>query len=311
MTGKSLGALQDGKGATLHIVGLWGLMFGNGSRANPAAAPSGGDANTLYFAAGIAGPDQVESHGLIGTIQPAPALPAASVFNAASLTAQIAPGGFVTIFGSALAATTRTWTTADFANGKLPLQLDGVSVSIDDKPAYPYYVSPNQINVIAPADSANASVAVLVNNNGLLSAPATAQLRAVAPAFFSVGKYAIATHADGSLVGPANVLPGATPAVPGEVIVVYGTGFGQTTPVVDGLVVTSGANLVAAPVITLGDATATLAAAVRSGPGLDQINFTVPALPAGATGIVDVPIRATSGTSTTPTGLFVTVQSGK
>jgi hypothetical protein len=75
VSGKFLGALQDGTGAAIHISGLWGLTFGNGSRANPGAAPSGGDANSLYFAAGIAGPDTVESHGLLGSIQPAPRLP--------------------------------------------------------------------------------------------------------------------------------------------------------------------------------------------------------------------------------------------
>ena len=35
VSGKFLGALQDGRGAAIHISGLWGLTFGNGSRANP------------------------------------------------------------------------------------------------------------------------------------------------------------------------------------------------------------------------------------------------------------------------------------
>jgi len=63
-TGKSLGALQDAAGTNIRIPGLWGLMFGNGDAAN-----------TLYFTAGIPGPDDVESHGLFGTIvrQPLPA----------------------------------------------------------------------------------------------------------------------------------------------------------------------------------------------------------------------------------------------
>jgi len=42
--------------------------------------------------------------------------------------------------------------------GKLPVQLDGVSVTIDGKAAYVYYVSPNQIDVIAPADSTTGTV---------------------------------------------------------------------------------------------------------------------------------------------------------
>ncbi|HXB72904.1 MAG TPA: TIGR03118 family protein [Candidatus Acidoferrales bacterium] len=310
VSGKFLGALQDGKGAAIHILGLWGLMFGNGSRATPAAAPSGGDANTLYFAAGIAGPDTVESHGLLGTIQPAPSIGANGVVNAASSLATTAPGTFTTIFGDGLAATTRSWTTAELANGKLPVQLDGVSVTINGKPAYLYYVSPKQIDVIAPADPTTGPVPVVVTNNGVASASSTTQLQTAAPAFFSIGGYVIATHANGSLAGPPSVLAGATPAVPGEVIVVYGTGFGPTNPAVDGLVLSSPANLAAAPAITIGGGTATVQFAGLSAPGLDQINVTVPALPPGSTGIVNVPIRATAGPASTPAGLLVAVQSG-
>jgi hypothetical protein len=40
--------------------GLWGLQFGNGHNA--------GDANTLYFVAGIANGGEVEDHGLLGSI---------------------------------------------------------------------------------------------------------------------------------------------------------------------------------------------------------------------------------------------------
>jgi uncharacterized protein (TIGR03118 family) len=303
VTGNLLGSVQDGTGATLHISGLWGLTFGNGSRANPAAAPSGGDSNTLYFTAGIAGPDKVEAHGLIGTIQPAPAIAASGAVNAASLSAGIAPGAFATIFGTALAATTRTWASSDFVNGKLPVQLDGVSVTIDGKPAYVYYVSPTQIDVIAPADSNSGSVPVIVTNNSVTSASATAQLSTVAPAFFAAGKYAIAAHADGSLVASA------TPAVPGEGIALYGTGFGATSPTVDGMVVSSPANLVTTPTITIGGASAKVNFAGRSAAGLDQINVIVPPVPAGSTGVVDLPINASSGTSNTA-GLFIPVQSG-
>jgi uncharacterized protein (TIGR03118 family) len=310
VSGTFLGALQDGTGSTIHIPGLWGVTFGNGSRANGAVAPSGGDASTLYFTAGIAGPDSVESHGLLGALQPAPAITTNGVVNAASFSAAIAPGGLAAIFGTGLAATTRTWATADFANGKLPVQLDGVSVSIDGKPAYVYYVSPSQIDVIAPADSTIGPVPVVVNNNNVASGPAAAQLQAVSPAFFAAGKYAIATHGNGSLIGPANLLPGATPATQGETIVIYGTGFGSTNPSVDGVLSPSPAKLVTAPEITIAGAAANMTFAGRSGAGLDQINVTVPALPAGITGVTDVPIAAKTGTSSTQTGLLVTIQAG-
>jgi uncharacterized protein (TIGR03437 family) len=181
-------------------------------------------------------------------------------------------------------------------------------VTIDGKPAYVYYVSAGQIDVIAPADSTVGPVSVIVTNSGVASASATAQLQNAAPAFFAVGKYAIATHPNGSLVGPANMLPGATPAAAGEVIAVYGTGFGATNPAVDGLIVSTPSNLVSAPTVTVGGSRATLTFAGLSAAGLDQLNVTVPALPGGSTGIVDVPISAMTGAVSTQTGLLLTVQ---
>ena len=65
-TGAFLGQLNDGSGNPITIKGLWGLHFGNGG--------SGGDPNTLYFAAGIPGPaGMVEDHGLFGSISVVPA----------------------------------------------------------------------------------------------------------------------------------------------------------------------------------------------------------------------------------------------
>ncbi|HEX3720018.1 MAG TPA: TIGR03118 family protein [Verrucomicrobiae bacterium] len=59
-TGTWLDSLNDSNGAPISMPGLWGLIFGNGG--------SGGAPNTLYFAAGIAGPDAVEDHGLFGAL---------------------------------------------------------------------------------------------------------------------------------------------------------------------------------------------------------------------------------------------------
>jgi len=66
VTSAFLGQLKDGSGNPIAIRGLWGLRFGNGG--------SGGDPNTLYFAAGIPGPGgMVEDHGLFGSISVVPA----------------------------------------------------------------------------------------------------------------------------------------------------------------------------------------------------------------------------------------------
>jgi uncharacterized protein (TIGR03118 family) len=61
-TSAFLGQLADDSGHAISIEGLWGLQFGNGG--------NGGDANTLYFTAGIAGSDELEDHGLFGSIKP-------------------------------------------------------------------------------------------------------------------------------------------------------------------------------------------------------------------------------------------------
>ena len=60
LTGAFLGTLDDNFGNPIEIPGLWGLRVGNGG--------NGGDLNSVYFAAGIPGPDSVEDHGLFGSL---------------------------------------------------------------------------------------------------------------------------------------------------------------------------------------------------------------------------------------------------
>ncbi len=92
-SGEYLGNLQDSSGVAIAIPGLWALSFGNGRGA--------GDANALYFTAGIPGPGNVEDHGLFGSLQVADAAPAnqpqvspATINNFAFMpsTVTIAPG---------------------------------------------------------------------------------------------------------------------------------------------------------------------------------------------------------------------------
>lgn len=59
-TGQFLGQLLDGQGNPIANPGLWGLTVGNGG--------NGGAANTLYFAAGLAG----GTEGLFGSISAVP-----------------------------------------------------------------------------------------------------------------------------------------------------------------------------------------------------------------------------------------------
>jgi uncharacterized protein (TIGR03118 family) len=295
ISGNPLGPLMDPSGNPIAIPGLWALIAGNGG--------NGGDPSAIYFAAGTGG----QQHGLFGSIQAGPAINTSGVVNSASLAPGAAPNTFLSIFGPNLASTSRTWKTSDFVNGALPTQLDGVSVTIDGKPAYVAYVSPTQINVLAPSDTTIAQVPVVVTNNGLTSAPANVQLASVAPAFFLFKGNAIAAfHGDDvTPVGATGVAPGSTPAQPGETIVLWCTGFGPTNPAYpDGQLIMMPYSLPTMPTVTFGGTSAVVAYAGLTLAGVYQINVTVPATtPDG-----DIPVVAQIQGANSPSTAIITVQ---
>ena len=61
----------------------------------------------------------------------------------------------------------RVWQGSDFVNNQLPTVLDGVSVTMNGKNAYVYYISANQINVLTPPDLAVGPVQVNVTIGGV------------------------------------------------------------------------------------------------------------------------------------------------
>jgi uncharacterized protein (TIGR03437 family) len=98
------------------------------------------------------------------------------------------------------------------------------------------------------------------------------------PAFlsFDAAGHVAARHLDSSLVGPANLYPGAsTPAKKGETISVYGVGFG--IPAGSNLVAGSATQTAAltAPNCSISGLSAPTAGALVS-PGLYQFNITIP-----------------------------------
>jgi uncharacterized protein (TIGR03437 family) len=191
----------------------------------------------------------------------------------------------------------------------MPAQLGNVSVKVNGKSSYIYYVSPTQINVLTPLDSSQGSVQIVVTNGTISAAPFNAIVRSVAPSFLLSGttRYVAATHANGSLLGPTSLsVPGYSfaPAQPSETIVLYATGFGlPTTTLVDGSATQSG-SLPALPIVQIGGATASVQFAGVIGPGLYQFNVIVPdATPAG-----DIQVTATYGGLSSPSTGVIAVQ---
>jgi uncharacterized protein (TIGR03437 family) len=297
VTGASQGVLLNPAGSPITNEGLWTLQVGNGK--------SGGDANAVYFTAGVGG----QMHGLFGSLQAAPVSATTNpVVSAASFQAGLTQFGWVTIFGSNLSSTTRTWLAADLASGNLPTQLDKVSVTIDGKPAYISYISPTQINALVASDPTLGPVQISTSNQGLVSNTFSATMTATAPAFFiSKSNYAAALHSDNkTIVGPTTLFSGgaSAPAKPGEIISIYGTGFGPgTLPIPDGVLITTPIPLTGVT-FTIGGVAASSTFVGLVGPGLYQVNVTVPASLADG----DAQIVATVGGATSPTGPLVSVQ---
>jgi uncharacterized protein (TIGR03437 family) len=236
-----------------------------------------------------------------------PAGTVTAVVNAGSFQPGIASGAWLSIFGTNLSQRTYTWQAGDIVNGMLPSSLQGISVTINGLPAYIDYISPSQINVLAPDDATVGPVQVQVIAAQQPSNAVMAQKSQFAPAFLTLdGASVAALHADYSLVGAPNLLPGviATPAKPGETILLYAVGFGAATPPQpSGQLVTAEAPLPNNPQITIGGLAASVVYAGLVQAGLYQFNVTVPALPNG-----DAKVMATIGGVPTQTGVSLTVQ---
>jgi uncharacterized protein (TIGR03437 family) len=288
-TGASAGGLLDQNGNTVSISGLWGLILGNGG--------NGGDANAIYFAAGTDG----QKHGLLGSIQAAPTV--TSVVNAAATQPAIAGGTYISIFGSDLSPITRNWTTSDFSGTSLPKSLSGVSVTVDGKPAYVYYISAKQIDVLTASDSTVGTVQVVVTNNGLVSNSMPATMAATSPAFFLFkdNQSIAALHATGGIVGAPTLYAGlSTPANPGETIGMFGNGFGPTTPAAtDGTIISTYLPCATNPTVMVGGAPATVTYCALVGSGLYQVNVTIPPTTAAGNAAVTITFGTITSAATT------------
>jgi len=205
----------------------------------------------------------------------------------------ISRNGWIEIKGVGLSTSTADWSSApEFGQNRMPTSLGGVSVKINGKPAYVYFVSPNQVNVLAGLENTTGAVNVEVTNGAQTSEPFPVLRNSTSASFFYFGAtaYIAALHTDYSLLGPASMsVPGVpfTPARSGETIILYGSGFGATVggTLIEGASTQSG-TLPSAPSVTIGGRPATVAFAGLVAPGLYQFNVVVPALTPGEAAVI-------------------------
>jgi uncharacterized protein (TIGR03437 family) len=230
--------------------------------------------------------------------------------NGASFQRGIVSNSAITIFGTTLSTITDTWSNS-IVNGQLPTTVDGVRVMVGDQPAYPSFISATQINAVAP-NVLTGTVPVTVTNSAGTSQVVMTEVQAAAPAFYIwPGNYVVATRQDFSFAVKNGTFPSTTtvPAKPGDVIILWGTGFGATSPAAPaGLQVPSDAvyNTANPVAVTVGQTTATVyGAALAPGyAGLFQVAIQIP----GGLANGDYPVVATISGVPTPGTATITVQ---
>jgi uncharacterized protein (TIGR03437 family) len=249
-----------------------------------------------------------------GAPGPTPRITSGGVVPIFNSSTTIQPGSWVSIFGNNLATGTATW------NNDFPLTLGDISVTIDGKLAYLWYVSPTQINLQAPDDgNTGKSVNVVVTTpTGI--ATSTVTLGQFGPSFSVLdGKHVagIILRSDGSgaygggtydILGPTGTSLGykTVAARAGDTLELFGIGFGPTNPVVlAGKAFTGAAQTTSSVVVSINGNTLNPTFAGLTSAGLYQINLVQ--IPAGV-GSGDVALLATVSGTQTQTGVLLSLQ---
>jgi uncharacterized protein (TIGR03437 family) len=240
-----------------------------------------------------------ENNLRVRKLTPAQIVPEGVTNGATGKAGGVSPGEIITIYagpGVSVGPATPVGLQLD-ASGRVATNLGGTAVTFDGTPAPLTYVSSGQINAVVPYEVAGqASTQLQVTFQGKPTNTVALPVVASAPGVFAI------TNSDGSVNTPSN------PAPPGGVLVLYGTGEGQTIPAgVDGNVNNTVYPKPVQPVsVTVGGQGAQILYA-GAGPGFVagvlQVDLQIPP---GVSGTV--PLQLIVGTGSTPAGLTVTVR---
>jgi uncharacterized protein (TIGR03437 family) len=251
-----------------------------------------------------------------------------TALNGATFQAPFSSSAMVSIFGLGFQASGRTRSVGlgDIVNNSFPTVLGCVSVQVtgpgvSQPTLLPIaYVQQDQINAQMPVFTGTGpvSITVIVNAgkpNELRSDVGTLNaLQAFAPGFFifpNSSSIAALVAGSGTIVARPAVVSTGRPVKPGEVVSLFGTGFGATSPSVPAGQLASGTASITAPItVSIGGATLSSSDVLYAGlspgsiSGLYQINVRIPA----STPDGDIPVTITIGGAQTQTGATIPVQ---
>jgi len=154
-----------------------------------------------------------------------------AVSNGASFLGDaVSPGEVLAVFGANLGPTQLANLQTD-GSSHVTTSLSNIQIFFDGVSAPLLYTSASQLGAIVPFGTAGPTTQVVVSSQGQSSLPMTIPVTPATPALFSL---------DGTGSGPGAILnqdgtPNSTdnPANRGSVVVLYGTGAGQTSPAGD------------------------------------------------------------------------------
>ncbi len=157
-----------------------------------------------------------------------PTISSGGIVNAASfVSGPIAPGEIISIFGSRIGPNEGVVGQLD-DSGRVATALAGTQVLLDGEPVPLFFVRTDQVNAQATYRlDGLTTTEIQIIFEGEASNVVTAPVAPSAPGFFTMPDdrtQVIAILPDGSLNSAAN------PAQPGDIIVMYATGEGQTVP---------------------------------------------------------------------------------
>jgi uncharacterized protein (TIGR03437 family) len=239
--------------------------------------------------------------------KPAPEI--GSITNAASFApGPVAPGEFVTIFGTSLGPSTPANLLLT-PSGTVDTILAGTQVFFDNIAAPVIYTSGTQVSVIVPYEIARDTSATLkVEYQGIASLSQTVRVIDSSPGIFvanSSGQGAVLNQ-NGSPNSAQN------PAAVGSVVSIFATGEGQTQPagtdgVINALTLPLPKPALSVSALINGQTAEVLYAGAAPGEvaGMLQVNVRIPAnVPSGAS----VPVTITVGDATSQAGVTVAVK---
>ena len=222
--------------------------------------------------------------------------------------AAISPGELLTIFGHNFVPSRASGISA-ISHGKISTALNGFTVFFDDVPAPLIYVSPNQLNIVAPYSIAgNQKTSIHFELNGQRSNYVSVPVSQISPGIFTINSSGTGPAAILNQNGTVNSV--TNPAPRGSTISIFATGYGPTWPEsIDGIIGNIALQNSAFPIAAyIGDAVARVSyagVAPTLVTGVLQVNVTIPnnAQIGG-----DVPISLTIDYVQSQTGVTVSIK---